>query len=77
MFEEALSPTMPVTLNTLVLLLQAVIVVGGGFWMAGRLGAKLDHLTNAIEGLRESSHERFTDHETRIRKLEMTESGAR
>lgn len=42
----------PLTLTDILLLGQAIVVVGGGFYFAGRLGAKIDHLATAIEGLR-------------------------
>lgn len=42
----------PLSVTDILLLLQAAIVIGGGFYFAGRLGAKIDHLSQAIEALR-------------------------
>lgn len=55
------------TLGDIVLLIQAIIVVGGGFYLFGRLGAKLDSLASAIVRLATS----LDDHEARIRALEI------
>ncbi len=59
-------PPENLTLTNLVLLIQAIIVVGGGFYFAGRLGAKMDSLTNAINRLGKM----IEDHEQRLRNLE-------
>jgi hypothetical protein len=50
-----------------VLLLQAALVLGGGFYFAGRLGAKLDALAETIERLRES----FTSHVLTLQDMEV------
>lgn len=42
------------SLRDVVLLLQALIVIGGGFYFVGQLGAKIDHLASAIEKLEDS-----------------------
>ena len=73
-----------VTLRDIVLLVQACIVVGGGFYFAGSLGERLQSLEKAIERMRESYNEhsigiqamqlryddRFKDIEARVTHLE-------
>jgi prefoldin subunit 5 len=63
----------PVNIKDLLLLLQAVIVLGGGFYFAGRLGAKIDHLSETIDRLRAALTDhssQLRDHDQRISKVE-------
>jgi hypothetical protein len=62
-----------VTIKDILLLVQAAIVLGGGFFFAGRLGAKLDSLGHAIDALRSSLHVHSADLKdlgTRVTTLE-------
>jgi len=54
------------TMKDGLLLLQAALVIGGGFFFAGKLGAKLDHLSTAIESLKTA----IGDHSGELRSLE-------
>lgn len=58
---------MELSLNAAVLMLQAVVVIGGGFYFVGNLGAKMDALTTAIQGLGKV----IQDHEERLRSVEV------
>jgi hypothetical protein len=68
----------PITIKDVLLLVQAAIVLGGGFFFAGRLGAKLDNLSSSIDGLRDSMQRHgydLRDLSTRVVRLESTKDG--
>lgn len=60
------------SLSDLIMLLQAVIVIGGGFYLAGGLGVRMDALSDAITKLGNLTDASILDHETRIRVNERT-----
>jgi hypothetical protein len=57
----------PIHVNQILSVVQLIVVVGGGFYLFGRLGARLDALTEAIVLLRHT----LEGHDRRIRNLEM------
>lgn len=61
------------TLSDLLAVLQAFVVVGGGFWIFGRMQLRLSDLTEAIKKLAErhdAADSRWLDHERRLTHVE-------
>jgi hypothetical protein len=67
-------------LTAILLVLNIVVILGGGGYFIGKLGTKLDHLSTAIEQLTirlDILGVRVTDHESRLSRLEGSHEEAR
>lgn len=53
-----------------ILMLQALVVLGGGFYFVGRLSERMTSLSHSIEHLAESHRAARRDQEERIGSLE-------
>jgi hypothetical protein len=61
-------------LTDAVMLVQAAVVVGGGFFFVGRLGAKMDNLSKTIDTLKQELHNSMSILHSLERRMAVIES---
>jgi predicted PurR-regulated permease PerM len=64
----------PLTLNSVMTLLSAFVIVGGGFFFAGRLGKQIDQLAKSVDTLSAATHDLLVSIQHLDRRLTILET---